>query len=118
MDVQVQSIPYSWQTIEAYGGADWKFSRHDTVGLTYTFNHYSPAHREVSYVDDHTIKLNWTDKSLRWLTFRFNYTYLKQSGSVYNSDPYAFPFFQNLPGFIPSHDPAPPLPVPPHPQHH
>ena len=103
-DVQVESIPYSWQTIEAYGGADWKFSAHDTVGLTYTFDHYSPAHREVSYVDDNTIKLNWTDKSLNWVTLRFNYTFLKQSGSVYNSDPYAFAFFYNLPGFVPADD--------------
>jgi hypothetical protein len=103
-DVQVRSIPYSWQTIEAYGGADWKFSPHDTLGLTYTFDHYSPAHREVSHVDDNTIKFNWTDKNLSWLTFRFNYTYLKQSGSVYNSDPYAFAFFYNLPGFLPADD--------------
>jgi Putative outer membrane beta-barrel porin, MtrB/PioB len=103
-DVQYESIPYSWQIIEGYGGADWKLSKHDTVGLTYTFDHYSPAHREVSYVDDNTIKLNWTDKSLKWLTFRFNYTYLKQSGSVYNSDPYAFAFFYNLPGFVPADD--------------
>jgi len=103
-DVQVRSIPYSWQTIEAYGGADWKFSPHDTVGLTYTFDHYSPAHREVSYVDDNTIKFNWTDKSLNWLTLRFNYTHLQQSGSLYNSDPYAFAFFYNLPGFAPADD--------------
>jgi hypothetical protein len=101
-DVQVESIPYSWQTIEAYGGADWKFSAHDTAGLTYTFDHYSPAHREVSYVDDNSIKFNWTDKSLDGLTLRFNYTFLKQSGSVYSSDPYAFAFFNNLPGFVPA----------------
>jgi len=38
------------------------------------------------------------------VTLRFNYTFLKQSGSVYNSDPYAFAFFYNLPGFIPADD--------------
>jgi hypothetical protein len=103
-DIQVESIPYSWRNIETYAGADWRFSPHDTVGLTYTFDHYDPAHREVSYVDDNSAKLNWTDKSLRWLTLRFNYTFLKQSGSVYNSDPYAFAFFQNLPGFVPADD--------------
>jgi hypothetical protein len=101
-DLQVESIPYSWRNIEAYAGADWKFSRHDTLGLTYTFDHYDPAHREVSFADDNSIKLNWTDKSLSWLTFRFNYTFLKQTGSIYNSDPYAFAFFQNLPSFVPS----------------
>jgi hypothetical protein len=101
-DTQVESIPYSWRNIEAFAGADWKFAPHDTVGLTYTHNHYDPAHRELSYVDDNSVKLNWTDKNLSWLTLRFNYTYLKQSGSVYNSDPYAFAFFQNLPGFVPA----------------
>jgi hypothetical protein len=103
-DTQVESIPYSWRNIEAFAGADWKFAPHDTLGLTYTHDHYDPAHREVSYVDDNSVKLNWTDKNLNWLTFRFNYTYLKQSGSVYNSDPYAFAFFQNLPGFVPADD--------------
>ena len=101
-DTQVESIPYSWRNIEAFAGADWKFAPHDSLGLTYTHDHYDPAHREVSYVDDNTVKLNWTDKNLNWLTLRFNYTYLKQSGSVYNSDPYAFAFFQNLPGFVPA----------------
>jgi hypothetical protein len=95
-DIQVRNIPYSWQTIEAFGGVDWRFSPHDTAGLTYTFDR--------DYVDDDSIKLNWTDKSVNWLTFRFNYTFLKQSGSVYDSDPYAFAFFQNLPGFLPSDD--------------
>jgi hypothetical protein len=103
-DTQVASIPYSWRNIEAYAGADFKPSKHDTIGITYTFDHYDPAHREVSYADDNSIKLNWTDKSLKWLTLRFNYTFLKQSGSVYNSDPYAFAFFQNLPGFVPADD--------------
>jgi hypothetical protein len=101
-DIQVESIPYSWRNIEAYAGADWKFSRRDSLGVTYTYDHYDPAHREVSYADDNSIKLNWTDKTLSWLTSRFNYTFLKQSGSVYDSDPYAFAFFQNLPGFVPS----------------
>ena len=102
-DVQVESIPYSWQTIEAYGGADWRFSAHDTAGLTYTFDHYSPAHREVSYVDDNSIKFNWTDKSLKWLACVSTTPTLKPiRGSVYNSDPYAFAFFYNLPGFVPA----------------
>jgi hypothetical protein len=35
---------------------------------------------------------------------RFNYAYLKQSGSVCNSDPYAFAFFYNLPGFVSADD--------------
>jgi hypothetical protein len=103
-DVQVKSIPYGWQTIESYAGADWKLSPHDSVGLTYTFDHYNPEHREVTYVNDNSVKLQWTDRALDWLTLRFNYTYLNQSGSVYNSDPYAFAFFYNLPGFVPADD--------------
>ena len=101
-DVQVISIPYSWRNIESFAGADWKVSPRDTVGLTYTFDHYDPAHRERDYVHDNSLKLSWTDKTLDWLTLRLNYTYLRQSGSVYNSDPYAFAFFYNLPGFLPS----------------
>jgi hypothetical protein len=103
-DIQVRNIPYSWQTLEGFAGLDWRFSPHDTAGLTYTIDHYDPAHRERDYVDDNSIKLNWTDKSLDWLTLRFNYTFLKQSGSVYESDPYAFAFFYNLPGFVPADD--------------
>jgi hypothetical protein len=41
----------------------------------------------------------WVDRALDWLTFRANYTYLKQTGNVYNDDPYAFAFFYMLPGF-------------------
>ena len=103
-DVQVRNVPYTWRNIEAYGGLDWKFSPRDTAGITYTFDHYDPDHRERSYVDDNSIKLNITDKTLSWLTLRVNYTYLKQSGSVYQSDPYAFAFFYKLPGFVPSDD--------------
>jgi Putative outer membrane beta-barrel porin, MtrB/PioB len=103
-DVQVLSIPYSWRNINAFAGADWKFSPRDTVGLTYTFDHYDPAHRERDYVDDNSIKVSWTDKTLDWLTLRLNYTFLRQTGSVYNSDPYAFAFFYNLPGFVPADD--------------
>jgi hypothetical protein len=103
-DVQVRSIPYGWDTTEAYAGIDWKPTRHDTLGLTYTFDHYDPSHREVSFVNDNSVKLSWTDRSVEWATFRFNYTYLNQSGSVYNSDPYAFAFFYNLPGFVPADD--------------
>ena len=103
-DVQVRSIPYSWRNIEAFGGVDWKLFPRNTLGLTYTFDHYDPAHRERSYVDDNSIKLSWTNKFLDWLTLRANYTFLRQTGSVYNSDPYAFAFFYNLPGFVPSDD--------------
>jgi len=101
-DIQVESIPYSWRNIETYAGADWKFSKHDTLGLIYTFDHYDPAHRERSYVDDNSVKLNWTDKTLAALTVRVNYMFLRQSGSLYDSDPYAFAFFQNLPVYLPS----------------
>jgi len=103
-DIQVRNIPYSWRTIDAFGGADWKFSPHDTAGVTYTFDHYDPAHRERDYVDDNSIKLNLTDKTFKWATLRLTYTYLRQTGSVYDSDPYAFAFFYNLPGFVPADD--------------
>jgi hypothetical protein len=103
-DVQVRNIPYTWRTLDAFGGVDWKFSPHDTAGVTYTFDHYDPAHRERDYVDDNSIKLNLTDKTFKWATLRLTYTYLRQTGSVYDSDPYAFAFFYNLPGFVPADD--------------
>jgi hypothetical protein len=98
-DIQVRPIPYSMDDYNAYAGVDWKMSAHDTLGLTYTFDRYKPTNRERDQIDDNSIKLTFVDRSLDCLTFRANYTYLKQSGNVYNDDPYAFAFFYMLPGF-------------------
>jgi hypothetical protein len=97
---QVMSIPLDMQTIDANVGADWKIGAHDTIGATYAFSRYEPGHRERSEVDDSSIKLTWVDRALDWLTFRANYTYLRQSGDRYNYNPYAFAFSPSLPGYV------------------
>ena len=71
-----------------------------TIGATYAFSRYEPGRRERSEVDDNSIKLTWVDRALDWLTFRANYTYLRQTGDRYNYNPYAFAFSPNLPGYV------------------
>ncbi|MEO5560598.1 MAG: MtrB/PioB family outer membrane beta-barrel protein [Dokdonella sp.] len=98
---RVSSLPLDMQTTEGTFGADWKIGPHDTLGATYTFNRYEPSNRERSRADDNSVKLTWVDRSLDWLTFRTNATYLKQSGDHYNYDPYDFTYSIGLPGFVP-----------------
>src|SRR3546814_16010229 len=48
--------------------------------------------------------LNWHSRTLDWLTFRANYTWLKRTGSEYNYDPYEFTFSHSLPGYTGTHN--------------
>lgn len=93
--------PYllSMDDFNVYGGLTWRPTGHETVGIIYTFDEYRPTSRERDYVDDDSIKLTWVDKSLGWVTFRANYTFLRQTGSVYNNDVYGYAFMAALPGF-------------------
>ena len=97
---QISSIPLDMQTTDANVGADWKLGGHNTLGATYAYSRYEPSNRERSEVDDNSIKLTWVNRALDWLTFRANYTFLKQSGDRYNYDPYAFAFSSSLPGYV------------------
>jgi hypothetical protein len=81
------------------GGLTWRPTEHDSFGIIYTFDEYRPTSRERDYVDDDSVKLTWVDKSLGWVTFRANYTFLRQTGSVYNNDVYGYAFMAALPGF-------------------
>jgi hypothetical protein len=94
-------LPYqlSMDETTAYGGALWKISERDRLGLIYTYDDYRPTSRERDHVDDNTIKLTWVDKTLRWLTFRANYTFLRQTGSIYSNDVYDYAFLAAVPGF-------------------
>jgi hypothetical protein len=100
----------SMDEYNAYGGVSWKFSERNVLGITYNFDQYKPTGRERDRVDDNSIKLTWTDREIDRLTFRANYTLLKQSGSIYNGDVYGYTFLSALPSFVaayPSYVPGP-----------
>jgi hypothetical protein len=93
-----------------HGGVTWHLTEQDSVGALYTFDEYKPTGRERDYVDNNSLKLTWVDKTLDWLTFRASYTYLRQTGSVYDTDVYGYAFLQSVPGFqqaYPTFVPAP-----------
>jgi Putative outer membrane beta-barrel porin, MtrB/PioB len=94
-------LPYqlSMDKTTAYGGVTWKFSERERLGLVYTYDDYRPTSRERDHVDDNTVKLTWVDKTLQWLTFRANYTFLLQNGSLYSNDVYDYAFLAAVPGF-------------------
>ena len=98
-DDRVRPYQLSMNETTAYGGATWKLSERDRFGLVYTYDDYRPTSRERDRVDDNTIKLTWADKTLRWLTLRVNYTFLRQTGSLYNNDAYDYAFLAAVPGF-------------------
>ena len=97
---RISSLPLDMQTIDANVGADWRIGEHDTLGATYAYAQYEPTNRERTKVDDNSIKLTWVNRALDWLTFRGNYTFLRQSGNDYNYDPYEFTYSDSLPGFV------------------
>src|SRR6202789_559722 len=99
VDDRVAPYLLSMDDTNAYGGLTWKFSERDRLGFVYTFDEYRPTSRERDHVDDDSIKLTWVDRTLQWLTFRANYSFLKQTGSVYNTDVYGYAFLSALPGF-------------------
>jgi Putative outer membrane beta-barrel porin, MtrB/PioB len=98
-DGRVAPYLLSLDETTAYGGVTWKISEHDRLGLVYTHEDYRPTSRERDHVDDDSIKLTWVDKMLPWLTFRANYTFLLQTGSLYSNDVYDYAFLAAVPGF-------------------
>jgi Putative outer membrane beta-barrel porin, MtrB/PioB len=98
-DDRVRPYQLSMDETAAYGGATWKISERERLGLVYTYDDYRPTGRERDHVDDNTIKLAWVDKTLPWLTFRANYTFLLQTGSLYGNDAYDYAFLAAVPGF-------------------
>jgi hypothetical protein len=98
-DARVRPYLLSMDDTNAYAGLTWKISERDRVGFRYTFDEYRPTSRERDHVDDDSLKLTWVDKTLKWLTLRVNYTFLRQTGSVYNTDVYDYAFLAAVPGF-------------------
>jgi hypothetical protein len=99
IDGRVRPFILSMDEYNAYGGATWKLSEHDTLGIVYNFDEYKPTSRERDRIDDNSLKLTFIDKTLDWLTLRVNYTYLQQSGSLYDTDVYGYAYAAALPGF-------------------
>ena len=97
----VRNMPLDNETREAFVGADWRLGEKNTLGATYTFDRISRTHREVATNDNNSLKLTWTNRALEWLTLRTNYTYLRQTGSDYDYNPYEFTFSSSLPGYVP-----------------
>ncbi len=97
---RIRSLPLDLQTIDANLGADWKLGERNTLGATLAFERYEPTNRERSEVDSRSLKLNWINRSLDWLTLRASLTFLKQTGDRYDEDPYGFTWSSSLPGFV------------------
>jgi hypothetical protein len=97
---QIKNIPLTYVTHEGTLGADFRPNRANTFGFTATYNRYDPENRERMYVVDESAKVNWTNRSLSWLTFRANYLYMHQTGGPYNPNPYFFAYTDALPGFV------------------
>jgi hypothetical protein len=90
----------TYEDYNAYAGATWKISEHDTLSAVYNFDRYSPNSRERTRVDDNSVKFTWVDKTLDWLTFRANYTYLRQTGDFYDQDIWNYGFAYSLPAYL------------------
>ena len=96
---RIRNLPLDKETRELSSGVDYRLDNKNTLSATYTFTSIARAHREVATTRDNMVKLGWNNRTLEWLTFRANYTYLDRSGSKYYYDPYEFTFSSSLPGF-------------------
>src|SRR3546814_9183712 len=81
---RIRNLPLDRELHQFSAGADWRLDDKNTLGATYTFERTERTHREVATTKDNSIKLNWHSRTLDWLTFRANYTWLKRTGSEYN----------------------------------
>ncbi|SFS17261.1 Putative outer membrane beta-barrel porin, MtrB/PioB [Dyella sp. OK004] len=107
-NVTVRNVPYGYTDTLFELGSDWQFGRHDSLGVTYTFDYNEPKYRERKRVDEHRIKIAWVSRSLGDATIRASYEYAQRRGGHYNYDPYTQFFSESLPGFV---DPATGLPA-------
>jgi len=99
--VRIRNLPLDKETKEVATGFDWRPSRANTLGATYTFTQVDRTHREYETTRDHNLKLTWNNKTTEWFTFRANYVFLQRRGvDDYESDPYEFTYSHDLPGFV------------------
>lgn len=97
---RVSSLPLDTQNTEANIGADWRLSSANSFGTTLSYTRNEPEHRERRRINDSSIKLNWTNRGVDWLTLRANYVFFRRDGDRYDYDPYEFTFSEDLPGFV------------------
>ncbi len=97
---RIRNLPLDKETHEISTGADYRMDNKNTLSASYTYTTIERAHREVGTTRDSMIKLGWNSRTLDWLSFRANYTYLDRGGSSYYYDPYEFTFSSSLPGFV------------------
>jgi len=100
---RIRNLPLDRELHQLSFGGDWRLDDKNTLGATWTFERTERSHREVATTRDNSIKLSWNSRTLDWLTFRANYTWLKRTGSEYNYDPYEFTFSHSLPGYTGGH---------------
>ncbi len=96
---RIRNLPLDKELNQAGFGVDWRINDKNTLGANYSFDRTERTHREVATSRDNTVKLNWHNRALDWLTFRANYTYMRRTGSEYDYDPYEFTFSSVLPGY-------------------
>ncbi|MBL8298323.1 MAG: MtrB/PioB family outer membrane beta-barrel protein [Rhodanobacteraceae bacterium] len=104
---RVRSIPFDLQTQGANLGADWRLGERRSLGLQLDTQRDEPSNRERRRVDKDSLKLNYVDRSIDWLTLRANYTGFKQQGDRYVPNPYDFAYSSSLPGFVAPADGVP-----------
>lgn len=85
---RLANIPLDKETWEVGTGLDWRLDTRNSLGAHYGYTRIDRTHREVDRNEDHTVKLNWTNRSNDWLTLRTNYSYLDRNGSPYDHSPY------------------------------
>lgn len=98
--VPVRNVPFAYTDTKLELGANWRVSRHNTLDLTYTFDHDQPKHRERKRVDEHRLKLSWSNRKLGKGTLRASYAFARRTGDRYNYDPYDMEYSYSLPGFV------------------
>lgn len=98
---RIRNLPLDRELNEISFGGDWRIDDRNTLGATYTFDRTERTHREVATTRDHSLKLNWSNRALDWLSLRANYTHLRRTGSEYDYDPYEFTMSRSLPGYVP-----------------
>ncbi len=97
---RIRNLPLDKETSEVSTGLDYRLDSRNTLSAGYSFTRIERAHREVGTTRDNQLKLGWNNRTLDWLTFRANYSWLDRSGSDYYYNPYEFTFSSSLPGFV------------------